>query len=71
MRQKLVRIQISHQELLRKMLMLLQIFHSFNNSIYRSEFPSNLKLPNITPVFKKGDRNFKENYRPISILSII
>ena len=71
MRQKLVRIQISHQLLLRKMLVFLQIFHSFNNSIYRSEFPSNLKLANITPVFKKGDRNFKENYRPISILSII
>ena len=39
------------------------IFHSsFNNSIYQSEFPSILKLANITPVFKKGGRNSKENY---------
>ena len=45
------------------------ILHSsFNNSIYQSEFPSTLKLANITPVFKKGDRNSKENYRPVSIL---
>ena len=54
MRQKLVRIQISHQELLRKML----YFHkystsSFNNSIYQSEFQSIFKLANITSVFKK------------------
>ena len=39
------------------------ILHSsFNNSIYQSEFPSILKLANITPVFKKGGRNSKENY---------
>ena len=37
---------------------------SFNNSIYQSEFPSILKLANIAPVFKNGDRNSKENYRP-------
>ena len=69
MRQKLVRIQISHQELLNKMLIFSDILHSsFNDSIYQSEFPSILKLANITPVFKKGDRNSKENYRPVSIL---
>ena len=28
---------------------------SFNNSIYQSEFPSVLKLANITPTFKKGE----------------
>ena len=44
---------------------------SFNNSIYQSEFPSILKLANITPVFKKGDRNSKESYRPVSILTNI
>ena len=48
------------------------ILHSsFNDSIYQAEFPSILKLANITPVFKKGGRNSKENYRPISILSNI
>ena len=48
------------------------ILHSsFDNSIYKSEFPSILKLANITPVFKKVDRDSKENYRPVSILSNI
>ena len=48
------------------------IFHyNFNDSIYQSEYPSILKLANITPVFKKGDRSSKENYRPVSILSNI
>ena len=42
---------------------------SLNNSIYPSEFPSILKLANITPAFKKGYGNSKENYRPVSILS--
>ena len=42
---------------------------SFNNSIYQSEFPSIFRLVNMTPVFKKGDKNSEENYRPVSILS--
>ena len=29
------------------------------------------KQANITPVFKKGSKNQKENYRPVSILPII
>ena len=40
----------------------------FNNSITTSIFPSSLKQAIITPVFKKGDKNLKENYRPVSIL---
>ena len=35
------------------------------------QFSSSLKQANITPVFKKGSRNQKENYRPVSILPII
>ena len=31
-------------------------------------FPTSLKLGNIAPVFKKGPKNSKENYRPASIL---
>ena len=30
--------------------------------------PSVLKQANITPVFKKGERYSKDNYRPVSIL---
>ena len=44
------------------------LFSNFNNSIEKSNFPSVLKNASITPVFKKGDRNSKENYRPVSIL---
>ena len=35
---------------------------NFNDSIEKSNFPSILKNPNITPVFKKGDRNSKDSY---------
>ena len=35
--------------------------------IVTSIFPAALKLPNVTPVFKKA-KNFKENYRPVSTL---
>ena len=34
-------------------------------------FPSFLKYANITPVFKKGHKSSKSNYRPVSILPII
>ena len=33
-----------------------------------STFPAALKLAHITPVFKKGFKNSKENHRPVSIL---
>ena len=40
----------------------------FNNCILDGIFPTELKMANITPVFKSDDSNFKSNYRPISIL---
>ena len=43
----------------------------FNEAIESSKFSSLLKQANITRVFKKGCRNQKENYRPVSILPII
>ena len=42
---------------------------SFNEFVKKLEFPSALKQANITPVFKKGERECKNNYRPVSILS--
>ena len=34
------------------------------------EFPDSLKVGKITPVFKKGNQEEFENYRPISTLPI-
>ena len=43
----------------------------FNNMLSTGNFPDNMKLADITPVFKKKDPLKKENYRPVSILSAI
>ena len=39
-----------------------------NNCLKDGLFPNELKLADVSPVFKKDDLN-KENYRPVSILS--
>ena len=44
------------------------ILTSFNQSVANSIFSSSLKNADITPVFKKDDRNLKDNYRPVSIV---
>ena len=41
-----------------------------NDSFLCGIFPSKLKLEKVTSVFKKGSRQDKDNYRPISVLSI-
>ena len=43
----------------------------FNETIRSGKFPSISKKANITPVFKKGFKGSKENYRPVSILPVI
>ena len=45
--------------------------HIFNLSLSSSIFPQPLKLAKVIPVFKKGDSNQCNNYRPISILPCI
>jgi len=40
----------------------------FNSSIEKCIFPDSLKCADVTPVFKKGSRNEKTNFRPVSIL---
>ena len=42
--------------------------NTFNSLIKTSKFPQSLKLADITPLYKKGKNDQKENYRPISIL---
>ena len=41
----------------------------WNDEIFKKcQFPENLKLANITPVFKKEDKNLAKNYRSVSVL---
>ena len=44
------------------------IYHNFNNSLFSSNFPSNLKAADILPTHKRKDKSVIGNYRPISIL---
>ena len=39
-----------------------------NNSLFSSNFPTNLKVADVLPTHKKKDKSDIENYRPISIL---
>ena len=43
----------------------------FNYFIDNSIFPDNLKVAQVTPIFKKGNCQQLENYRPITLLPII
>ena len=42
----------------------------FNKSLGTGFLPNEWKLANIVPVYKKGEREYAENYRPISLLPI-
>ena len=43
----------------------------FNKCLRLGIFPGDWKLANIVPIFKKGNRDFVENYRPIPLLPVI
>ena len=45
--------------------------NSINKCFANSCFPDELKEAEVVPIFKKGSKNLKENYRPVSILSNI
>ena len=40
-----------------------------NLSISQCHFPDELKLAKVIPIYKSGDKQSIENYRPISVLS--
>ena len=39
-----------------------------NNEIKNNNFPDELKLADVTPIFKKGDKTNAKNYKPVSVL---
>ena len=42
-----------------------------NTCIRKGEFPDKVKMADITPAFKKGDKHGKSNYRPVCTLPIL
>ena len=42
----------------------------FRTILLTSTYPNIWKLANVTPIFKKGDKQLIKNYRPISLLPI-
>ena len=45
-------------------------YENINQCISKSISPSDLKLADVTPVYKKKSKNSKGNYRPVSISNI-
>lgn len=45
--------------------------HLFSVSLHTARIPLDWKVHKITPVFKSGNKNSVQNYRPISLLSSV
>jgi Notch-like protein len=41
-----------------------------NRTLFTGVFPSRLKYANIRPLFKKGNKYYMSNYRPISVITL-
>ena len=42
----------------------------FQNCLRSGKFPSEWKKSNVIPTFKKGDKQYIKNYRPVSLLPV-
>lgn len=52
-------------------LICIPICNIFNRSIGQGIFPDVWKCARVAPLFKAGDRNDVNNYRPISVISVV
>ena len=43
----------------------------FNNTLSNKEFPDELKLADVTPIYKKDDPNKSKNYKLVSVLPVV
>ena len=43
----------------------------FNRLLISGQYPKAWKYADVTPVYKKGDKQIPNNYRPISLLSVV
>ena len=43
----------------------------FNASLASSVFPQDWKIARVSPIYKAGDKQDRDNYRPISVLSTV
>ena len=43
----------------------------FNASLASSVFPQDWKIARVSPIYKAGDKQDRESYRPISVLSTV
>ena len=60
----IIMIQICDRTLLKPLIII------FQNSVKYSYYPDIWKRSNITPVYRKSDKQLVKNYRPISLLPI-
>jgi len=47
------------------------LFLLFRKSLDEGIVPKDWKMSNVSPIFKKGSRSLAENYRPVSLTSVI
>ena len=47
------------------------ICHICNQSISQGKLPEDWKSARVTPLFKQGDRDGVNNYRPISVIPVV
>ena len=47
------------------------LYKLFNKSLNDGKVPSSWKLAEVIPIFKKGDKSQPNNYRPVSLTSIV